>query len=496
MKKISFITMSLFLVILKISSQNFVKNGNVELGSVPTLEDQLNYATYWEKTPSACGAPIASSPDLFDRNSTNCKIKLPANKWALNINSRIPTDNRYIGFSYIEPVRVQLSTFPSGCTDYSLSFWYHTIDGFLYNSWDCNPSVFPSFITPNLEAHLIKSSDCSSNLICSIPVSPNSNWQNYTINFSKLNMQQYDRLQFRLVYPGGYSKGDVIFIDDVELTPQALTPSIFGPSSICSGNPLTFNSTVIAGSPNNYYWEILEWDQLNNIPTPGGFVWSQWYAGYPGSSYTFPSNINLPCGRYYKVKLALQNACTVWSETNLFFNYKCSPVANAGPDQTVTCGCATIGTYQGPTKGTTFSWYNQSNNLVGSGQQITVCPGQTMLYTLIVSSSNGCTSTDQVLVTYNCAPRESGVTNVNENNELFDSFISLFPNPNNGKFIITNSLSEKISYQILDLQGRSIKSGVLKDEKTEIDLSNYDKGVYFLKCNINGKTVVKKVIVQ
>lgn len=87
-------------------------------------------------------------------------------------------------------------------------------------------------------------------------------------------------------------------------------------------------------------------------------------------------------------------------------------------------------------------------------------------------------------------------TTINEERNSEASQFAIYPNPNKGKFVIENYFKGKVNYSILDLHGRVIREFVVDDEKIEIDLSNYDKGIYFIKCNINGTTEVKKVIVQ
>ena len=61
-----------------------------------------------------------------------------------------------------------------------------------------------------------------------------------------------------------------------------------------------------------HYWEIVESDASGNVIT-GGYSWNSWYSGTPGV-FTIPNGSTLPCGKYYKVKLAVQNSCIPWAE--------------------------------------------------------------------------------------------------------------------------------------------------------------------------------------
>ncbi len=179
-------------------------------------------------------------------------------------------------------------------------------------------------------------------------------------------------------------------------------PEVTGPTVICQGSPLTFGGTLAAGSsPSTHYlWKIVECDAAGNL-VANGLSWESWYVGVPTGNYTFPSNLNLVCGKYYMAVLAgvRQSACSNWAQDLHIFNYACKPGANAGADKTICQSeCVNIGTAIG-SKGVTYSW-SANGATVGTGVNITVCPEVTTTYTVTATSSTtGCTSTDQVTVT-------------------------------------------------------------------------------------------------
>ncbi|MCO6499423.1 MAG: family 16 glycosylhydrolase [Vicingus serpentipes] len=81
------------------------------------------------------------------------------------------------------------------------------------------------------------------------------------------------------------------------------------------------------------------------------------------------------------------------------------------------------------------------------------------------------------------------------NNKLINPKLSVYPNPNSGKFnVIINSLEENVELELTDLFGKT----VLKEEGIKkiytIDLSNYSKGIYLLKTTINSEVIINKVI--
>lgn len=197
-------------------------------------------------------------------------------------------------------------------------------------------------------------------------------------------------------------------------------PVVTGPTTICQGSPLTFGGSLAPGSnPSTHYlWKILECDAAGNIVN-GGFSWETWYTGVPTGNYTFPSNLNITCGKYYMAVLSAvkESSCANWAQDIHIFNYVCKPNANAGSDQTICQGeCATIGTYI-LQKGVSYNW-SANGTYVGSGINISVCPQATTTYTLTATNNlTGCSNTDQVVVTIlPNEPRFNIATNTANNN--------------------------------------------------------------------------------
>ncbi len=79
----------------------------------------------------------------------------------------------------------------------------------------------------------------------------------------------------------------------------------------------------------------------------------------------------------------------------------------------------------------------------------------------------------------------------NTENNLFQ----IYPNPSNGVFEIENNTNDNIYLEILNIEGKIIYTSNFNN-KTKIDLSNYSKGIYFIKLNSNNETYYKKIIIQ
>lgn len=68
------------------------------------------------------------------------------------------------------------------------------------------------------------------------------------------------------------------------------------------------------------------------------------------------------------------------------------------------------------------------------------------------------------------------------------NYVSVYPNPSNGKFTVQNTQSSIINLELRDMQGRKLnlnKSNLASKENTVLDLSAYQNGMYFLVINGN-----------
>ncbi|MFH2095559.1 MAG: PKD domain-containing protein [Bacteroidota bacterium] len=149
----------------------------------------------------------------------------------------------------------------------------------------------------------------------------------------------------------------------------AFTPST---TSICAGGSISFtdNST---GSPTSWAWDFGD----GNTSTQ------------QNPTHTFAANGT------YTVMLTATNAYgsdyfTVIVTVNPL------PTANAGADQAICLGNSATLTASG---GTTYNWTGGY-----TGATVNVSPTSSMTYIVTVTDANGCTDTDDVLVTVNMVP--------------------------------------------------------------------------------------------
>jgi len=73
--------------------------------------------------------------------------------------------------------------------------------------------------------------------------------------------------------------------------------------------------------------------------------------------------------------------------------------------------------------------------------------------------------------------------------------LQIFPNPFNGKLRVNNNEQKILNFNIIDIYGRSIRSGNCDTRLFEIDLSDQSNGIYLAILELeDGSNVVKKII--
>lgn len=148
-------------------------------------------------------------------------------------------------------------------------------------------------------------------------------------------------------------------------------------STVCLGGTTVFsNSTLIlTGSISSFNWNF-----------------NDTYA----STQSSPSHTYASAGTYSVQLIATSSfGCKDTVSRNVIVNPL--PVANAGSDKTICAGAYSVLSASG---GISYSW-NPGGMTTSS---VTVSPASTTTYTVSVTNSNGCVSTDQVIVNVNSLP--------------------------------------------------------------------------------------------
>jgi len=76
------------------------------------------------------------------------------------------------------------------------------------------------------------------------------------------------------------------------------------------------------------------------------------------------------------------------------------------------------------------------------------------------------------------------------------SGVSIYPNPNNGQFVIDLPNAEKVKIEVLTISGQVVYSTEIVNAHNVIDLTEFDKGIYFVKLSNNDVIANYKVVIQ
>ena len=76
------------------------------------------------------------------------------------------------------------------------------------------------------------------------------------------------------------------------------------------------------------------------------------------------------------------------------------------------------------------------------------------------------------------------------NSNQFLSYISVYPNPNQGIITISGNENTAMTYTITDVLGKQIANGSVQNNQIEWQANS---GIYFLKLEIDGTSIVKKI---
>ncbi|MFY7970322.1 MAG: T9SS type A sorting domain-containing protein [Flavobacteriales bacterium] len=152
-----------------------------------------------------------------------------------------------------------------------------------------------------------------------------------------------------------------------------------------------------------------------------------------------------------------------------------------------TPGGSSTYTVSGGTSPYTYEW-TLGNTVVSTSAQLTgVTTAGT--YVLTITDSNGCEYTQELIIT--------GI------NEIVSTFgVTLNPNPTSGEFImnITGLQGEKLSYSIVDTQGRVVAKKELGNNngnRTEfVNVSDIAAGIYYVNVLVGETNQTLKLIKQ
>jgi hypothetical protein len=135
------------------------------------------------------------------------------------------------------------------------------------------------------------------------------------------------------------------------------------------------------------------------------------------------------------------------------------------------------------------TWYNASNNALPSAQDTSGAIAGQFNYDYIVTSPVCPNDTSNVLVVVDgsCDFTASVIEN--------ELGLSVYPNPTSSLLFVTKTQTGIASIELQDLNGKTLEIHAIEQEAT-LDLSVYPKGLYMIKIQMNGMSVIERVAVQ
>jgi hypothetical protein len=78
-----------------------------------------------------------------------------------------------------------------------------------------------------------------------------------------------------------------------------------------------------------------------------------------------------------------------------------------------------------------------------------------------------------------------------------NSTFSIYPNPSTNYFYLQNNTNNKLKLELFNLEGKFILSKESAENEIELNLSEFENSVYFLKINSNdGHQIAYKKIIK
>ena len=175
------------------------------------------------------------------------------------------------------------------------------------------------------------------------------------------------------------------------------------------------------------------------------------------------------------------NGCTNTATTDVTVNTLPTLTITASSPTVCASGTTTL-TVSGATS---YTWANTD----AMGSTISDSPTMTTNYTVTGTDGNGCMNSDTLsVIVNNC--NTTGITHLAAGSE-----VSVYPNPNNGSFVVTTT-ENATTLIITDVLGNELLFVTPTGTTTNVNLSAQPNGVYFIKVIANGEQTVKRMVIN
>ncbi|MDP1802621.1 MAG: LamG-like jellyroll fold domain-containing protein [Bacteroidota bacterium] len=338
-----------------------------------------------------------------------------------------------------------LTTIADGTTIVSANTWYHvlaTVDNTsikIYVNGVLENTV-PSTFSFNYEA--------GKNVVLGGSNEPGFN---LPFNGSMDNMRFYNRVL-------NASEVNALYTSDPSCLPVPVASFSITPSIVCPNENIQLQQ-MATNAPNTWAWQM------------AGATPSTSPLANPVISFANPGT--------YTVSLIATNSFGPSAPVTQTVTVKPVPNVTTSANNTLICnGNSVVLLASGAN---TYTWSNAQ-----TFPAINVSPSVTTTYSVIGTATNGCQN--YAAITINVSPCTALKQNATYNH------FEVYPNPSSGIFMIsaTNEIKE---VTIFDVLGELIlKTDLRAHETKQIDISDKDTGIYFVKLKVEGTTLTRKII--
>jgi len=246
---------------------------------------------------------------------------------------------------------------------------------------------------------------------------------------------------------------------------------------------------------------IVDFTASNNLPCTGAPVdftdqsegnIVSWNWSFPGgtpstSTQQNPVNILYASPGTYNVTLTISNGASSAARTKANFIIAVGPQVSLGSD-TSACAWSAL-TLDAGNPGSSYLWSTGDTTQVIQVDSTGVGLGSRD-YWVAVSDSSGCSGSDTIKVTW------EDCTGLPENKA--GTTVAVFPNPAGNFFTLETEGFGGGSWQLLSTLGTKISGAAISSAhyRKSIDVTGISRGIYLLKVQKAGTTVLKKVILN
>jgi len=383
--------------------------------------------------PVVAPAPFGGSYSLLLNNS-NCGHLMQRASYSFVV------DTSNFAFTFQYALVLQSSAHPQSLAPY---FQVSIIDNIL-NDTVPSTSYYVTAVTgsPSLATFSVSAKDNS------VYYKP---WQTITQNLSSV-MGHSVTVNFDISDCSAGGHFGYAYIDA-----SCVLPQITASNALCSGG-----STVLSA--------------------PSGMSTYTWTGPVAGNSQNLSTGTP---GSYTLTGTSVTGATTPTLYYNLTQITSTSPIVSIIASQDSVCsGTPIILTASGAN---TYTW---SNSVISNS--ISVSPTNSITYTVTgIDTVKGCINNPdtatQMIYIKSCT---TGLNNDATSNEQ----VNIYPNPNNGSFVIEPNSAIKQTMQVYDINGKLVLSQRING-KTTIDASSLNEGVYNINLQSNEGVVNKRLVI-